>query len=85
VIRDPEHAGKRHVWEPGDPESVCKMGFVDRGTNAEAAKPDSNRAPALQIRRNAASGLARGGHRFPDPRGVSGPDPRGFFPDSRCA
>jgi len=35
VIRDPEHAGKRHVWEPGDPAFVCEIGFADRGTKPE--------------------------------------------------
>ena len=35
MIRDPEHAGKRHVWEPGDPAFVCEGGFADRGTKPE--------------------------------------------------
>ena len=35
MIRDPEHAGKRHVWEPGDPAFVCEIGFADRGTKPE--------------------------------------------------
>jgi hypothetical protein len=35
VIRDPEHAGKRHVREPGDPAFVCEVGFADRGTKLE--------------------------------------------------
>ena len=35
MIRDPEHAGKRHVWEPGDPAFVCAVGFADRGTKPE--------------------------------------------------
>jgi RNA-directed DNA polymerase len=40
VIRDPEHAGKRHVWEPGDPAPVCGVGSADRGT-----KPEGHEVP----------------------------------------
>ncbi len=40
MIRDPEHAGKRHVWEPGDPAFVCGVGSADRGT-----KPEGHEVP----------------------------------------
>ena len=40
MIRDPAHAGKRHVWEPGDPAFVCGVGFADRGT-----KPEGHEVP----------------------------------------
>ena len=42
MIRDPEHAGKRHVWEPGDPAFVCEVGFADRGTKPEGHKVPMN-------------------------------------------
>ena len=42
MIRDPEHAGKRHVWEPGDPAFVCEGGFADRGTKPEGHKVPMN-------------------------------------------
>jgi len=76
VIRDPEHAGKRHVWEPGDPAFVCEVGFADRGTKPEGHKvpmngrgksdslvvPEklSNKAPDRVAERVEGRGLAKG-------------------------
>jgi hypothetical protein len=42
VIRDPGHAGKRHVWEPGDPAFVCWIGTADGGTKPEGHKVPMN-------------------------------------------
>ncbi len=40
--RRPVHVGKRHVWEPGDPASVCGTGSADRGTKPEGHKVSMN-------------------------------------------
>jgi len=42
VIWDPVHAGKRHGREPGDPTSVCGIGFADRGTKPEGREVPTN-------------------------------------------
>ena len=67
MIRDPEHAGKRHVWEPGDPAFVCEAGFADRGTKPEGhtvpmngrGKSDSPIVPE-KLSNKARTGLRRG-------------------------
>jgi len=79
VIRDPEDAEKRHVWEPGDPAFVCEVGFADRGTKPEGHKvpmngrgksdslvvPEklSNNAPDRVAERVEGRGLAKGNSR----------------------